>query len=587
MNMNKNSNGFIVDKSNLFMIILAIVIVVVTIIGIIFYVLYKNTDFGKSKDDLFKKYIIQNIDYMENALDFSKDREYIKKMINDSYNSQTTVTLKMGNEEYKFDINSEDNKTENKFYSDINVSCNDHDVTELELLKKDNTYGIRFTDVVKQFVALKNENLNDFENNLGYQNNIDINELKLIDFTSEIDFTEEEKNQLLKTYYNLFFQGLNKNNYSSQGNKVITLNNSQSINTKLHVLTLTQNEIDNIEKRVLNQLSEDEIILSKMDEIDKKIEEAGIKNISIKSIYKDNIKKKLDSFEYVGQNDNKYRIGVYVYKGKTVRTMIEFKNEKITIDISENENKIKNIKLKYNKMTEDKEIIKTYDLTKQLTENGYNILLDYNNDKDEYIIKRTMENNNVNVSISYKNGDTEIYDIIMDKKIDFSIKGTEIEDEDKIVLLNNYSGADVVAIIQNLETRVSEYLSGVQEEINSNILQQVINTSDKAISLMNERQQNNENAEIIRFNSQFELYKGDSIHSSVVLELIDLAVQNMKEYKTASNQIRLYLEEGTNNSEKVEEIKALINTKLTYIVSIGYNDNGKIETITLIPNEKN
>ena len=585
--MKKNSNGFILDKSNLFMLILAIVIIVVTILGIIFYVLYQNTDFGKSKETLFKKYIIQNIDYIDNALDFSKDKEYIGKVINENYNSQTTMTLKIEDEEYKFDIESNNNKSENKFYSDINISCNEHDVTELELLKKDNIYGLRFTDVVKQFVAIKNEKLNDFGSDLGYQNNIDINELKLIDLTDELEFTEEEKNQLLKTYYTLFFQGLNKNNYSSQGGKVITLSNAESVNTKAYLLTLTQNEIDNIEKRILNKLLEDEIILSKLDEMDKKIKEAGVNNISIKNIYKENINSQLDNFEYVGQNDNTYSIAVYVFKGITVRTTIEYKNKKIIIDTSKDENGIKNIKLRYNTKIENEEVIETYDLTKQVKEDGYYVDFIFNNGKNEYNVKRTMENNNINTNIIYKNEDKEMLNILVNRKIDYSTQSIEIEDEDKIVLLNDYSGSDVIAIINNLETRVREYLSGVQEEINSSILQQAINASNNAISIMTEKQQNNENTEITRFNSQFELYKGDSIQSSVVLELINLASQNMKDYKTAGNQIRLYLEEGTINSEKGEEIKALINKKLTYIVSIGYNDNGKIETITLIPNERN
>ena len=45
------------DNSNKLMMILAIVIIVATVIGIVCYVLYQKTDFGKSKDVLFKKYI--------------------------------------------------------------------------------------------------------------------------------------------------------------------------------------------------------------------------------------------------------------------------------------------------------------------------------------------------------------------------------------------------------------------------------------------------------------------------------------------------------------------------------------------------
>ena len=54
------------------------------------------------------------------------------------------------------------------------------------------------------------------------------------------------------------------------------MNNKQSVTTNAYSLTLTKNEMDKIYKKILNQAIKDEILLSKLDLIDSKIQEMGI-----------------------------------------------------------------------------------------------------------------------------------------------------------------------------------------------------------------------------------------------------------------------------------------------------------------------
>ena len=130
-------------------------------------------------------------------------------------------------------------------------------------------------------------------------------------------------------------------------------------------------------------------------------------------------------------------------------------------------------------------------------------------------------------------------------------------------------------------------MNKVQEKVNSSGIKQYMEIVNNFISSMERKQQANQNTEITRFNSQFELYKGEEVKVENVLELLKVGCENLKEYKVNGNQIRLYIENGKDNTAKLEEIKSKINNKWTYIVSLGYDDSGCIQTVTLIPNEKN
>ena len=575
------------DNSNKLMMILAIVIIVATVIGIVCYVLYQKTDFGKSKDVLFKKYIVQNVEYVSNVFDISKDKEYISSIFKNDYAEKTKVKVIYNDEEYNFDINGISNKQNKEMYSDINISYKDKDLMRLELLEKDNTYGVRFSDIVEQFVAIKNENINDFESSLGLQSNVKINNLNVVDFMDGVEFTEEEQSTLLKTYYKLFFQNLEKSNYSSQSKKVITLSNGQSVNTKAYTLTLSQNELDNIEKRILNNLKEDKIIISKLEKIDENISEAGFKDVSIKKSILDAINNKLDSFEYTGQNDVKYNITVYQNKGILVRTDIEYNNSKVLIDIAKDSNEMKNVNIEYYNIVDNEEVLHIYNIGKKITETGYNLDFLYKTGETELDVTREMDVDNTKTTIAVKKNDEEIFNLDIDKNLTYKTEQVNLSENDKIIVLNDYNGSDKVALISNLEGRVKEYLNSKQSELNSSILENTINSMDAFIENLNNKHQDNESTEITKFNSLFELYKGEEVKADAVLELINTASKNMKEYKAVGNKIRIYLEKGNYTSGKEEEIKALINTKLTYIVSMGYNEAGQMETITLIPNEKN
>ena len=141
----------------------------------------------------------------------------------------------------------------------------------LEFLNQNDIYGVRLSNVVQQFISVENKNIKYLMSSIGSDENNFADKLQKVDITNLLDFSNEEIQTLTDTYANVIFSDINKNNYSSKRNEIRTLNNGQSVTANSYKLTITKNDLDKIYKRILNQAVKDEIILSKIKQIDEKI----------------------------------------------------------------------------------------------------------------------------------------------------------------------------------------------------------------------------------------------------------------------------------------------------------------------------
>lgn len=92
--------------------------------------------------------------------------------------------------------------TENQSSSENSNESNnkEQNIMEVEYIKNDNNYGIRFSDLFKQYLLVENNNLKDLFRKIGYSeqelenvpDSIEINDITL----SDIKFTEDEIKQL-------------------------------------------------------------------------------------------------------------------------------------------------------------------------------------------------------------------------------------------------------------------------------------------------------------------------------------------------------------------------------------------------------
>lgn len=412
-------------------IIIMSIIVAIIVLVIIGIMVFKQKIVG-SEEDLFKKYISQNAEALFYILDFKEEDEQIKKLKESDYVEMTKGTLSYlenendEEEEYTISEGKIVRNSEDKVYGKLLFSYGDERLATIETLKLDNVYGIRFSNLVKQYVSIKNSNLQYIANSLGYDGEYVTDKISGIDFSGLLKFTPEELELLKTTYGKVLFTDIDKSKYSSKKDEIITLTSGESPSTTSYTLTLTQEDLDKIIKRFLNQLAEDEIILSRVDLLDEKLQNAGFNTGKIGGLRQSFIKKlkeESEKIEYNGEDTRKVIIKVNQKDGKTIRTSMKKEDEEVTIELSSTDTS-KSFKIKTISLTEDAEKSKNYVIGKQ--ENGSNIkrTLTYYNSTDDISLITEMqvedEKINLKTNIDYSNG--EISNIGIDANTEITVR---------------------------------------------------------------------------------------------------------------------------------------------------------------------
>ena len=565
--------------------IIVFFLILLSILGI---VMYLKTDFFKSNELLFKKYFSQNIDDLANLFDFSKQSEEVQKILKNNYTEDMSINLKYKDEnEEDFTINEKGviHNSEKSSYRKISCNYKDENILDIELLKQNDIYGLRFTNLIKQFVSIENKDISQFLSNLGYNGEYVENKINFdnIDIFSLIEFTEEECNKLKEEYAKLIFENLDKQNYSSKSNSLITLNNGESVNTKSYTLMINKNEFDNICRRIINKAIEDEVILGKINKIDDTISNLGIKeNETLQSRYKSKLQEIYDSMDYKGEDDRKFVITAYTRNDEVVRIFV--KTEFVEYYIDKDTNQDNAMSLKIVKLTNEGTDTRIFSLV-----NNDIIKYKYNNNDNTYFevnLSNEVQNNKLNLinKISYENETISHFNILIETEYDFSTN-EEINvtfEKNRNILLNKYDKETIQSISDSLENIIIKKLKKSQEKINSNMLGKIINyINNEHQEILEERKEEFEEKKK-RFNNKFLLYEGEKVEYENIKKLLYVTGKNMKEYKVSDdNIIRIYLEENKDNTEKANEILNLLTEQDLYNVKMNYSEDGMIKSIDL------
>lgn len=566
--------------------IIVFFIVILSVSGIF---LYMKKDLFRPKRFYFEKYFSENIQNVVNLFDFSKQSEISNKVSKNDFTETTNINVKFieNEEEEKFTIKEKGivNNSEKKSYRKIRCNSNDKNIIDVELLHKNEIYGIRLTNLIKQFVSVENKNIPNLASKLGYNEEYVEDKLNLdnIDLFSLINFSDEELNNLKEKYSKLIFDGLDNKSYTSNSNALITLNNGESVNTKVYILTVNKNELDNMGRRIIKQAIDDEIILNKINKIDNNISDFGIKaKNNIKDIYKTKLQEIYDSIEYKGEDDRKIVISVYKQNDKVVRTLIKTEIYEFYIDKdTKNENAMS---LKIVKLTSEGTDTKTF-----ILENNDVLEFTYDNNSEKSIsvkITDKDEGNNLKIitNLDYKNSKLPDINVICDTKYEFEKKeDIDIEfEENKNFIINKYDKKTIQSISDSLEKIIINKLQESQEKTNSKALEIIIKFINDEYKEKNDAIKEEVEEKKKNFNNMFLLFEGKKIEYENIKKLINIAGKNMREYKiTEDNDIIIYIEEDKENNQKADEILNLLKEKDLYNVELNYSENGIVEKIKL------
>lgn len=253
-------------------IIIVSIILVLVVAGISLTVLYLKTDFMKSDRALFSKYIAQDMQVLGELTKNEGSDTYKNFVSNNNYESN--VDVKVGYSEggevsnpinnLSMKVTSQRDRGNNYFYSDAQLLYSNEEYLEMEILKDQKTYGIRFSDVVKQFFSLTDdENLDAVAKDLGMNKDTIYSLFDILDGNETIGesvLTEKEIEDLKTKYSDLIAKSIDEvGTYNKQKNAVITVNNT-STKANAYTISLTGDQLKSIIIKVLNEVKNDETI---------------------------------------------------------------------------------------------------------------------------------------------------------------------------------------------------------------------------------------------------------------------------------------------------------------------------------------
>ena len=570
-----------------------IIIVLIVLVAIIGSILFFATDLLKSDEILFKKYLAQDIQNIAEVFDFKNEEMYLDYIKENDYTENTDIDLSYIENEndqeeiYNIKTESINNTTDKSYYKNIKINYGAEELSNIELLRQNEIYGFRLSDLVQQFVSIENATMYYVVTNLGYNGNYFQEKMNIDELTFKelFDFSEEEIQKMKENYFNVIFSDINSKSYSSKNKALITLYNQDSITAKQYTLTLSKTDLDKIYKKVLNQAINDDIILSKLEKIDNEIIKIGFnepQGESLKEKYISKLTEKYNSIEYLGQNEEMITFNVFQSKGKTYRVSMKTDINEYIIDL--NTKNGTELSYKTVQLTQEGEDIFVYAFGKNADDSRHFIYEDNNQKLDLKVSLSNHENSITSTGeLLYKSNDISQIKVNLNTNMDFSEKKDIPIRFDKNIVLNNYESDVIDSVFSNLRERIIKRLEEKQSIINTKMLNKITLWIDKKEEERISEEHNASELKKQRFNNKFILYEGENIEIETIKKLLDLAGNNMSDYKIIDNkQIKIMVESGVKNQEKADQIMTILSSnKYNYNVNMEYNEEGYINAIII------
>ena len=580
-------------KSKKILIITLIIILVLAVAGTVFAYLFIATDTFKGDKELFAKYISQNSETLEKFTDLQTKKVYEGLKDEEKYESDTEIkaTYSEGGEvsnpinNLSAKINIQKDNTEDYFYADGQILYGNEKYLEAEAIKDQEAYGVRFTDIVKQFVTVKNDSkLGEVAKDLGTDSVTLEKIMDVIDgkenATEEI-ISKEDVQKIKDKYMNIITNAVSNGTFSSNKDAKITYNNN-TVSAKAYTVSLTSEQVEGMIVEILNNLKEEDKIGEKYQD---KINDI-ISNIT-------------DEKEIPA-----VKITVYEQNKKTIRTAIEITSlAKITVENTDENNELKT-KIQISGISTETTEEYNIEITKKTDENQENVeaVLSVTNGDDTY---------QAGISNTLKNSDSEIQiKTIFEYKKDILTAALNLNNniilgdsfEKKQTLANNnYVLNDAPA--ESRQKVITQLKQVVPEKMTTRmgLLMEAIGLKQNNVAETEKPESEMTQVDINKFNAKFEFFTGDEVTPENVKTLIGIAKENLGSYEinivedsqnsgntTTTDpekikySIKLKIEKGKTNEDGTNQILAKISDKKKYKVSIFYKEqNNMIDYITI------
>lgn len=585
-------------KGKKILIIVIILVAVLAIVGTTFAYLFLATDILKGTNELFAKYITQNFETYSKLKNSEILNTYNSLKNEDKYeeNSELKVTYSEGGEisnpfnnlSAKLTVQKDNDK--NYYYADGQILFADEEYLESEIIKENGIYGIRFSDVAKQFIGIKNDqNLEEVSKDIGIDSIYLDTLMNIIDGTqsaSEEVISKQDAENLKDKYLKIVTDAITNGTFSKQTKAMITYNNTTT-KTNAYMVSLSSQQVENMIIQILNTAKSDTTLLDKFSNF--------INEDIITTQLDEQIRKITEEYEIPS-----LKITVYENGKKTIRTLVEIGSNKIVIENVETSGNIKsNIQMSLVQDDETSqykiEIIRKFSNDSEENEIKFTNLNNEENDENVTMtsnIQKANDSSTIESGLSYKNGILNIgVSLTNEIKLENDFEKKQTLAERNYIVLNDLSAERRKMIIDDLKKKVPE-----KAELRTELLLEALQLKKGTVPDVPDYEM--PQVEINKFNSKFEFYAGDQVSASNVKVLLNIVKDNLGSVEitpinpeNASGIIRdedikynfkLNIEKGKSNEQDTQNVSDKIKENKKYKVSINYKDiNGLIDNIVI------
>lgn len=585
---------------------ITISVVIVLTIAITLILLYLNTDMFKSNQTLFLKYFGKNSENIKGIEKIFENTEYEQSLENNKYLEESEIkinytenygtTLESTNNSInnlKLTINEQVDKANQYNYKDFKLWKEDAQILNVEYTQDNNTYGIRFSDLFKQYILVENNNLKELFEKLGYseqdiENLPDSIETNQDDILSSIKFSDEEIKKIEEKYLNIINQNLSKENFEKESNQTISIDGENFI-ANAYILKLTNEQLNNMYINILENLKNEEIVLNKIENIQNYVDKIDTKTSDAMNLKDDFVQKIEDIIEEINRTNigiEETRIIVYENQGDTVRTTVQGVDYQINLDyiqieqekfiefiLEESEKEVQKITLKKNNEKMNFNI--------ESTQNDIQKVISFEESE-----KIEDEKCTKNINVKYENDTNRLEaNVITNINIVENFEKSTIFDNQNSVNLNDLDEENLKKILNKLKESIEQEINNVAEEIKIEDLQKMLTEMEIVQNVQILEEEGISETEKNRFNSKFEILAGENIDSENMLKILEIIKENLINLQTVSNEtLKIEIDKNNKNIELGQTLEEFIKKEKNrkYNVSVEYNnETGLIEYVVL------
>lgn len=255
-------------------IVIIVLVILALVIGTL-VTLYFTTEFFKTPEDLFYKYLgkIAKSESDYNYQDMLKDLETANTK---SYNANSTIGLELNTNnstytsrktqqtydqvnKFKVELQQKSLPNQNKLYYNIGIKYDNKDFTNVELVKNGDLYGVRSELLDDKYIVAQNNNLKELAKTLEIDSAAIPDKIEMMDIYKLLYISKDDQEKIVKTYQDVLKKSISSDKYKKVENVIQKVNGTDT-NTTVYVLGMNEKDFLNVLIQLLQTLKQDELM---------------------------------------------------------------------------------------------------------------------------------------------------------------------------------------------------------------------------------------------------------------------------------------------------------------------------------------